>query len=182
MVFSLSALWWKRIRNLWKLPDGRDWLRMKLGLVLMGWAMLSKSLIQFSVEGWGVFPPYYLTWGQTMVEVTKIMATSFKKFHAHIATLSAPNSAAGHRWPTPPPKTPGHSRANLGQSLVESLLLSLGSWYVQGSLCAFQESVSPVLCKFWWLYRGLIVTSSKRAYAISRSTAPRTPSPTAIHC
>ena len=23
------------------------------------------------------------------------------------------------------------------------------------SLCALQESVSPVLCKFWWLYRGV---------------------------
>ena len=22
----LSALWWRRIRGLWKLPDGRDWL------------------------------------------------------------------------------------------------------------------------------------------------------------
>ena len=36
LVFSLSALWWRRIRGLWKLPDGRDWLRGKLGLVLMG--------------------------------------------------------------------------------------------------------------------------------------------------
>ena len=32
---------------------GRHWLREKLGLVLMGRAMLSKSLIQFSVDGWG---------------------------------------------------------------------------------------------------------------------------------
>ena len=39
-----------------KLPDGRDWLRGKLGLVLMGRAMLSKSLIQFSVDGWGCDP------------------------------------------------------------------------------------------------------------------------------
>ena len=37
-------------------------------------AVLSKSLIQFSVDGWAVFPPYYLTWGLTMVEVMKIMA------------------------------------------------------------------------------------------------------------
>ena len=25
MVFSLSALWWRRIRGLWKLSDRRDW-------------------------------------------------------------------------------------------------------------------------------------------------------------
>ena len=43
------GLWW-RIRGLWKLPDGRDWLRGKLGLVLMDRAMLSKSWIQFSVD------------------------------------------------------------------------------------------------------------------------------------
>ena len=41
------------IRGLWKLPDGRDWLWGNLGLVLMGGAMLSTSLIQISVDGWG---------------------------------------------------------------------------------------------------------------------------------
>ena len=51
MVFILSSLLWIRIRGLSKLPDGRDWLWRKLGLVLMGRAMLSKSLIQFSVDG-----------------------------------------------------------------------------------------------------------------------------------
>ena len=50
---SMSALWWRRVRGLWKHPDGRDWLRGKLGLVLRGGAVLSKSLIQLSVNGWG---------------------------------------------------------------------------------------------------------------------------------
>ena len=63
VVFTLSTLWWIRIRGLWKLPDGRDWLRGKLGLVLMGGAMLSKSLIQFSVDGWGYVPPCSLAGG-----------------------------------------------------------------------------------------------------------------------
>ena len=43
-------------------------------------------------------------------------------------------------------------RASLGQSLVGSLLLSPGSWFAQGFVCALQEPVSPVLCKFWQLY------------------------------
>ena len=47
MVFSLSALWWRRIRSLRKLLNGRDWLRGKLDLVWMGRAMLSKSLILY---------------------------------------------------------------------------------------------------------------------------------------
>ena len=56
MVFILSAFWWRRIRSLWKLSDGRDWLRGKLDLLLMGREMLSKSLIQFSVLGRGCVP------------------------------------------------------------------------------------------------------------------------------
>ena len=79
-----------------------------------------------------------------MVEVMKIMVTSFKRSHAHTATLSAPNPAAGHLQPTPLLETPGHSWASLGQSLVGSLLLSPGSWCIQGSVCALQESVSCV--------------------------------------
>ena len=89
------------------------------------------------------------------MEVMKITATSFKRSHACIAALSAPNPAAGHHQPMPLPETPGHSQASLGQSLVESLLLSPGSWCIQGSVCALQESVSPVLCEFWWLYGGV---------------------------
>ena len=83
VVFIWSALWEIRIRGLWKLPDGRDWLWRKLGLVLMGEAILSKSLIQFSVDGQACVPSP-LTWGQTMVEVMKIMVTSFKRSHARI--------------------------------------------------------------------------------------------------
>ena len=52
-------------------------------------------------------------------------------------------------------ETPGHSWVCLGQSLVGSLLLSPGSWCTQGFACALQESVSPVLCKFWWFYGGV---------------------------
>ena len=89
-----------------------------------------------------------------MMEVMKKMAISFKRSHACTAALSAPNPAAGHRQPTPPPETPGHSGASLGQSLVGSLL-SPGSCCAQGSVCALQESVSPVLCKFWWLCVGV---------------------------
>ena len=85
----------------------------------------------------------------------KRMATSFKRFHACSAMISAPSPAAGHCWPTPPPETSGHSQAYLGQCLLGSLLLSPGCWYTQGFVYALQESVSPVLCKFWWLYDGV---------------------------
>ena len=61
----------------------------------MGRAMLSKSLIQFSVDGWSCLPSLLFTWGQTMVEVMKIMATSFKRSHVHIATLERQPSSTG---------------------------------------------------------------------------------------
>ena len=112
-----------------------------------------------------------------MVEVMKIMETSFKRSHAHTSTLSVPNPAAGHCGPTPLPDIPRHSQASLGQSLVGSPLLSPGSWCTQYSVCALQESVSPVMCKL-----GVMATSSKRAYAIPRSVAPRAPAPAAGHC
>ena len=99
-------------RGLWKLPDGRDWLRGKLGLTLVGRAMLSKSLVQFSVDGWGCVPSLLFTWGRTMVEVVKIMVTSFKRSHVCNATLSAPNPEAGHSLPILLLETPAHSWAS----------------------------------------------------------------------
>ena len=67
----------------------------KLGLVLMGGAMLSKSLIQFSVDGRGCV--LSLLFDPTVVEVMKRMATSFKRSRACTAMLSAPDPAAAHR-------------------------------------------------------------------------------------
>ena len=73
----------------------KDLLRGKLGLVLMGGAILSKSLIQFSVDGWSCVPSLLFTRGQTIVEVMKIMVT-FKRSHGCTATLTATNLEAGH--------------------------------------------------------------------------------------
>ena len=126
----MEASWWERLT------------KGKLGLVLICRAMLSKSLIQFFVDGWSYIPSLLLTWEQSMVEVIKITGTSFKRSHACTATFSAPNPAAGHCQPTPPPETAGHSQASLGQSLVGSLLLSPGFWCTQGSVCALQEGTT----------------------------------------
>ena len=117
--------------------------------------MLNKSLIQFSADGWSCVPSLLFTWGQTMAEIMKIMGTSFRRSHACTAAVSASHPEAGHRQPTPPLETPGHLWASLGQSLVESLLLSPGSCCAQGSVCTLPESVSSILCKFWWLYDGV---------------------------
>ena len=152
MIFSLSTPWWGRVRDLWKLRDGRDWLRGKLGLVLLGRAMLSKSLIQFSLDWWGCVPSLVFTWGQTMVEVMKIMGTSFKRPYACTVTHTASNPAVGHYWPMPPLETSGHSRANLGQSLYG--VTAPFSWvlvHTRFCLCLLRVYF-PVLCKFWQFY------------------------------
>ena len=45
-----------RMRDLWKLPDVRDCLWGKLGLALLGRAMLHKSSTQFCADGCGCAP------------------------------------------------------------------------------------------------------------------------------
>ena len=42
--------------------------------------------------------------------------------------------------------------SNTQRQVWFSLCSVSGSWCTQDFVCAFQESVSPVLCKFWWLY------------------------------
>ena len=86
----------------------------------------------------------------------KITVTSVKRSHARTATLRAPDPAAGPCQHMASSKTPGHSQASLGRSFVGSLLLSPGSWCIKAFVCALQESVSPVLCKFLWFYGGVI--------------------------
>ena len=83
-----------------------------------------------------------------MVEVMKIMATSFKKSHQALPhsvppTLQPATADPCLRW---------RLLDTLGRSLMGPLLLSAGSWCTQGFVCALQESVSPVLCKFWQPY------------------------------
>ena len=66
-----------KLRGLWKLPGGRDWLWVKLGLALVGKAMLSKSLIQFSSDGRAVSLP--VVFPRPNHGVMVVMATSFKR-------------------------------------------------------------------------------------------------------
>ena len=114
----------------------------------MGRAMLSKSLVQFSVDGQGWVPSLLFDTRPNYGGGNEDNGGLLQKVPCTHAALSAPDP--GHRRPMPPVETLGHSQARLGQSLVGSLFLSPGSWCTQGSVCGLQEFVSPVLCKFWW--------------------------------
>ena len=105
-----------------------------------------------------------------MVEVRKIMAASSKRSPARTAALSAA-LVPGNRQPTRPPETPGHSWASLGQSLWGhcSFLLGPGAHkllFVPSKSLFPQSFVSSGGSMV-----GFMATSSKRAYAISRSAA-----------
>ena len=103
-----------------------------------------------------------VNWTETMVEVMKIMVTSFKRSRAGTATLSSPNPIEGHRWPRPLLETPRQSSPRLDQSLVGSLLPSPGSWCAQGSVSAFQNFLSQSCVSSGGCMVRLMVTSSKR--------------------
>ena len=134
---------------MWNLPDGRNWLWGNMGFVLMGRAMLSKSLLQFSVDEQGCVPSLLFPMTKLcIVGVMMVMATSFKRAYAKTVVFSAPDPAAGHCQPTPLPGTLGHSQESLAESLVGSQLLSPGSGCEQSFVCALQEFVSPGPWKF----------------------------------
>ena len=143
--------------------------------------MLSKCLIQFSVDGWSCVPSLLFTWGQTMVEVIKIIVTSFKRYHTGTAAFSAPYIAPGHCQPTLCRRlldTPGQVRVSLlwghcsfllGPSAHNVLFITTKSLFPQSCVHSGSSVVE------------LMATSSKRAYATPWSTAPRPPSPEADH-
>ena len=121
----------------------------------MGRAMLSKSLIQFSVDGWGCVPSLLFDLRPNYGGGKENNGDLLQKVTSTCCCTQCPDPASGHHQPMPLPETPGNSQASLGQSLVGSLLLSPGSWCMQDSVCALLESVTTVLCKFWWLYGGV---------------------------
>ena len=86
--------------------DGQGHAQWIFNTVFCWWV----DLCPFPIIYLGV-PSLLFTWGQTILEVMKIMVTSFKRSHACTAALSAPNPATGHHWPTP--QTPGYSLVSL---------------------------------------------------------------------
>ena len=140
--------------------------------------MLSKSLIQFSIDGGSCAPSLLFDLRPNYGGGIEDDGDLLQNAHAHTAALSAPGPAAGHRRPTPLPETPGPSRACLGQSLLGSLLLSPGSWCTQGFVFPLQASVSPVLCKFWQPYGG--VNGNLLQYSLCHTQACCTTEPLAL--
>ena len=98
-----------------------------------------------------VFPPCCLTWGQSIVEVMKVMATSFKRSHTHTTALVSLTlrqaTADPHLYWTLTGKS---GSVSCGVTAPFSWLLV----HTRLSLCP-PRVCFPVLCKFWWLYGGV---------------------------
>ena len=141
----------------------------------MGVATLSQSLLQFSVDGWGCVLSLLFTWGQTMVEVMKIMVTSFKRSHAGTATLSAPTlpqattdpclrwrllDIHGQVWVSP---LWGHCFFLLGPGVHKVLFVPFKSLFPQSCVSSGGSMVR------------LMATSYKRTSSIIPTTGGRNP-------
>ena len=116
--------------------------------------MLSRSLIQLSVDGWGCVPSLLFDMRPNYGGGNEDNGDLFPKVPCMHCYTECPrpcsrplptHASAKDFWTLP---------ASLGQSYLGSLLLSSGSWGTQGFVCALQESVSPVQCKFWQFYDG----------------------------
>ena len=140
MDFILSAIWWVMIRGLWKFPNGRDWLRGKLGLALMGRAKHNKSLIQFSNEGWGCIP-------SLLFDLRRNYGGG-NEDNGSVQFSSLAQSCMTLRDPRPPSKGPmPHSVPQTLQQATASLPFHGDSWILLGKSQSVSCGVTaPFFC------------------------------------
>ena len=142
----------------------------------MGGAVLSKSLIQFSVDGRGC-----------VLSLLFDLRLNYSGGDEDNGDLlhKVPCTHGYTQCPQPcsrPPPTHTSTRDSwtlTGKSgPVSRGVTAPFSWVlVHKFLLCPPRVYFPLLCKFWRLYGGLMVTFSKRAYAMPRSAAPRAPAP-----
>ena len=139
----------------------------------MGGATLSKSLIQFSVDGWSCVPTLLFGLRPNYGGGNEDNGDPIQKVPSCTAALSAPNPAAGHHRPMPAPRLLD-THGQVWDTLLWgrcSFLLGPGACKV---LCVPSQSLFPQSCvSAGGSVVGLMATSSHGPYAVPRSTAPR---------
>ena len=143
--------------------------------------MLSKSLIQFSVEGQGCVPsllfdlrPKYGGGNEDNCDLLQKVPCKHCYTQCPQPCSRSPltHTSAGVSWTL---------TASLGQSLVGSSFL-LGPCVHKVLFLPYKSLFpQPCVCSGGSVV-GLMAISSKRAYAIPRSTVPRAPAPAAVQC
>jgi len=134
-----------------RLMEASWWERLTVGETrsfLIGKAILSKSLIQFSVDAQVCVPSLLFDLRPNYGGGNEDNGDLLQKAPCMHCCTQCPDPVASHCWPMPLPGTPGHSRTSLDQSFVG--VTAPFSWVLVRSrfVCALQESVSPVLCNF----------------------------------
>ena len=144
-----------------------------MGLVLMGGAVLCKSLIQFSVDGRGCVSSLLFD-----LKPNYGGGNEYNGCHTHHPQpCSRPlptHTSTGDSWilsgKSGSVSCGGHCSFPLGPGAHKVLFLPSKSLFSQFCVSSGGSIV------------GLIVTTSKRVYALPRSAAPRAPAPAAGHC
>ena len=137
--------------------------REKLGLVLMDGAMLRKSLIQFSIDGWSCVP-------SLLFDLRPNYGGGNEDNGAQpCSRLALTHASTGDSWTLIGKSGSvfcwGHCSFPLGPGAHKILFVSSKSLFLQSCVSSGGFMV------------GLMATSSKRVYAIPRSTEPRAPAP-----
>ena len=121
----------------------------------MGWAMLSKSSIHFSVDRQGCVPSLLFDLRRNYGGGSEDNGYLLQKVPCMYCYIQCPQPC---REPPPTHTSTGDSWTLMGNSgSVSCGATAPSSWVLvhTGFVCALQESVSPVLCKFWQLYGGV---------------------------
>ena len=145
--------------------------------------MLSKSLIQFSVQGQSYVPSLLFDLRPNYGGGSKDNGYLLQKVPSRHCCTQCPHCCSRL---LPTQASARDSRTLMGKSGSSllwghcSFLLGPGAHKV---LFVPSKSLFPQSCvSSGGSVVGLMVTSSKRAYATSRSAAPRAPAPAAVHC
>ena len=89
--------------------------------------------------------------------------------HTQVCCTQNPAPVAGHCCPVPLQETQ--------TQFWLSLCGDYGSWCAQDFVCALQESVSPVLPKFWWLYGGVNCSLLQEGFCHTQVCSTQSPCP-----
>ena len=144
----------------------------------MGRAMLSKSLILFSIDGWGCVPSLLFDLRPNYGGCTEGNGYLLQKGPCtHCGTQCLLSCSR----PPPTHASTGHCWTPTGKSgSISSGVTAPFSWVL---MCTRFGSCPPRVCLGSGSFVvGLMATFAKRAYAIPRSTAPRAPAHAAVHC
>ena len=139
--------------------------------------MLGKSLIQFFVDGQSYVPSLlfdlrpnydYEDNGDLLQKVPHMHF--YSQCFQHCSRPLPTHTSAGDSSKLWFSLLWGHCSFLLGPGTSKVLSVPSKSLFLQSCVCSGSSVV------------GLMVTSSKRAYFISQSTAPRAPAPASVHC